>query len=160
MALITQARRDIYKAHIRKILIRNPRASVLLMQKLLHETENIALDKDYVNKLIREVEEERVKKLDQLVLKQAIASFLERIHETDIYLWKIITNDNESGRDRVSAAKELRANYKEAFELMFDAGVFDRKIGDVTINMQEVLEMAKLIEQDGRYTATKDKTSA
>ena len=52
------------------------------------------------------------------------------------------------------AARELRENYKEAFDLMFDAGIFDRKLGEISVNMLEALTQAEQMEKDGKFRKT------
>jgi len=151
MPLVSKVNEAEYKDKIRNILIRRPNTTILQMVDVLATEEGTKLDKDYVHKLIRELDDERMARIDGVALKGAIASFLERVNATDAYLWTILVDPKQSGRDRVMAAKELRSNYKEMFDVMFDAGIFDRKLGDININMVEALTMAEQMESDGRF---------
>lgn len=162
----TEEQEKLIRTTIQRVRIRNPYISMLKIKNLLERQESLVLDKNYVAKVIKEIDKETVQRLDQTSLKEAIGSFLNRIKEIDVHLWAILTDTDQysvegklikkgaGARDRVMAAKELRENYKEVFDVMFDAGIFNRKLGDINVNMVDVLAMAQKIEKDERFRKT------
>jgi hypothetical protein len=59
--------------------------------------------------------------------------------------WEIANTRYEDARARVSALKEVREAHKDMFEKLFDAGVFERKLGtlDATIRNTPLPEERK-----------------
>jgi hypothetical protein len=45
--------------------------------------------------------------------------------------WEIANDKSEAGRDRAAALREVREAYNAVFEKLFDAGVFERKLGTI-----------------------------
>jgi hypothetical protein len=45
--------------------------------------------------------------------------------------WEIVNDKFARGRDRAAALREIREAYNLVFEKMFDAGVFQRKLGEL-----------------------------
>ncbi len=153
MSNYSEEKREEHKIKVRNILIRRPNVSIRQIVKVL-KSENAELDKDYVNKIVRELDAKRTANLDKYALKSAVASFWERVNETDTYLWQILTDPKQPARDRVMAAREIRLNYKDVLEVMFNAGMFDRKVGKVDINMLDVFAIVEKMEKDKDFRKT------
>ena len=137
-----------FKSLIKRILVMNQDASSITIQKTLQtQKEPLHLDKDFILRLTKEIDVERTKNADKILLNTAIMHFLERIRETDKQAWNILTRPDTSDTDKLRAIAELRKNGESAFNIMFDAGVFERKLGEVNWNMADVLKAARELEE-------------
>ena len=125
-----------------------PDTSAIAIQETLKAQESpIELDYKFINRLVKEIDVERTKRLDKLLLNHAVIAFAERIRETDKRAWKILTDKGTSDENKLRAISEIRKNGTSQFNIMFDAGIFDRKLGEVNWNMQDVLKVARELEE-------------
>lgn len=148
MAKYTKERTELHKKLIHELTVRQPNITAVgaqdLMRKQGHE-----LDEHYVGKLMRQIDAERAQQADELLLKAFLVQFMERTRLADTHLWNILSSKKSKDSDRISAARELRNNFKEVFEKMFDAGMFKRKLGSYEVtNMGEILDIAEQIENE------------
>jgi hypothetical protein len=93
------------------------------------KAEGISLDRDYLSKLVSKVYQERVKRADRATLNYALAAFEDTMTEVVRVAWAIANNPLVRPFDRIQALKEVREAHNAVFEKLFDAGVFDRKLG-------------------------------
>jgi len=136
-----------FKTLIKSILVMKPDASAIVVQETLENQQTpIELDRKFINRLTKEIDNERTKNTNDLLLNTAIVKFLERIKETDKHAWAILTDKTTSKQDRLRAIAEIRKNGVSSFNVMFDAGVFDRKLGEVKYNMADVMQAVEEIE--------------
>jgi hypothetical protein len=82
-----------------------------------------------------------------------LASFEDKMTESEKKLWEIANDPSARRQDRISALREIRNNNKELFEMFFNAGVFDRKLGELEIH-NTFLDLVKAYE-----TRHKNKTN-
>ena len=75
-----------------------------------------------------------------------MVSFMERIKETDKYMWQTLAAPDATHSDKARATAELRKNYETLITVMFDAGIFDRTLGEVKFDMSEVMAAVEQIE--------------
>lgn len=121
--------------------------------------QGLEISYDFVNDAMKEIDRDRIAEADQFLLNHFLVTFMERIKMSDKVLWNILTHKESSRKDKLGAARELRHNFDTLFQTMFDAGVFKRKLGDVTIpNMNNILDMAKAIE-NGEHIIIKPTTA-
>lgn len=124
-------------ALIRRILIRKGEISALQMTEELAKA-GTDLDREYVTKLMRQLQVERaarIERLNKAEVNDEIDRFEQLIDELAGYLSDIITNPigtpAEQNRAKVAAIKELRQAAESLFEKKFDAGIFERQLGKV-----------------------------
>mgnify|MGYP001198642733 CR=1 FL=1 len=128
MPLVAKDRQDFYKARIRALLSVDHQAThVQLLEKL--RVEGIILDREYLSKLVGKVLRERIKRADRQTLNFALAAFEDTMTEVVRVAWSIATDPFARKQDRVAALREIRESHNAVFEKLFDAGVFDRKLG-------------------------------
>ena len=64
--------------------------------------------------------------------------------------WSIATDPSARKQDRVAALREIREAHKDVFQMLFDAGVFERKLGtlDATIRNAPLAPERKQVIRD------------
>jgi hypothetical protein len=125
-------------------MVQEPMITILGMQKHL-ASDGLPLDRNYIASLVRAIQTERIKRAETWTLNVALASFQDAMSEIARVGWTIANNEFTPGRDRAAALREVREAYNAAFEKMFDAGVFERKLGtlDATIRNTPLTEDKK-----------------
>lgn len=149
-------------SEIRRILVINPNATILGIKKILANKKTpLNLDKDYINRLVNIIRKERARRLDSYTVNVVLAKFQDEVDELKKRLWAIISSPSSSYQEKIAAIRELRNSSKDLFDKMFDAGVFERKLGK--LNLKGVLTaderdmIKKVIDLDyggNRPTAT------
>jgi hypothetical protein len=88
---------------------------------------------------------ERVKRLNTLTLNYALSAFQDTMMEISAVAWSIANDEFARKQDRVMALREIREAHKDMFEKLFDAGVFERKLGtlDATVRNTPLPEERK-----------------
>ncbi len=134
MPALSTKTKHYYRERIRSILVQHPQTSIEGIKQRL-ETDGLKLDRHYVGKLVNEIYAERTKRADTWILNHALASFQDAMGEIARVGWTIANDEMVPGRDRAAALREIREAYNLMFEKLFDAGVFERKLGtlDATI---------------------------
>jgi hypothetical protein len=128
MPAISKDRQELYKSRIRAIVSVNHQLTNNEISDLL-ERDGIHLDRDYLSKLLRKVYQERTKRADRQTLNYALAAFEDTMTEVVRVAWSIAKDPSARKQDRVAALREVREAHKDVFEKLFDAGVFERKLG-------------------------------
>lgn len=123
-----------HRERIRSLIVQQPMLSGEGIRKRL-EMQGLPLDRNYINDLLNSIHRERAKRADTWTLNFALASFQDAMAEIARVGWTIANDEMTPGRDRAAALREVREAYNAAFEKMFDAGVFERKLGtlDATV---------------------------
>lgn len=117
-----------YRERVRSLMVQQPHISILGIVKRL-EQDGLPLDRHFVSKLVKEIQTERIKRAQTWTLNLALASFQDAMGEIVRVGWEIANDQMAEGRDRAAALREIREAYNAVFEKLFDAGVFERKLG-------------------------------
>jgi hypothetical protein len=135
MPKISTARRQYYKSKIRSIIAQNPQVSQVALGRMLKENNGLELDRKYLGSLLKDIQRERIKRLDTLTLNYALSSFQDVLTEIVAKAWEIVNDPMTERLEVLAALREIRAAHDDVFEKLFDAGVFERKLGtlDATI---------------------------
>lgn len=115
------------KKQIRRCLVEDSRAS---SQEIADE---LGYDRKFIWKLKKKIHEERAKRLDHYTVNKVLAEFQDEDYELSKILWDIINDLEIPIKEKISAIRELRNGNKELFDKMGDAGVFERKLGEIGI---------------------------
>jgi len=130
----TKERQKEHMSQIRRILVIKPESTILeVRDTLVRQVKPLKLDKDYINRIINKIRKERANRLDHYTINVVLAKFQDEMEELKRRLWIIITKGESTEKDRIAAIKELRNSSKELFDKMFDAGIFERKLGEIGI---------------------------
>ena len=130
----TKERQKEHMSQIRRILVIKPESTILeVRDTLARQIKPLKLDKDYINRIINKIRKERANRLDHYTINVVLAKFQDEMEELKRRLWIIITKGESTEKDKIAAIKELRNSSKELFDKMFDAGIFERKLGEIGI---------------------------
>lgn len=134
MPSISQDTKQYYKSRIRSIIARDPQITQVALCERLKD-DGIVLDRWFAAKLLKDIHAERIKRLNTLTLNYALSAFQDVMMEISAVAWEIANDQFTRKQDRVMALREVREAHKDMFEKLFDAGVFERKLGtlDATI---------------------------
>jgi hypothetical protein len=135
-----------HRERIRSLIVQQPHISAEGVRKAL-DAQGLTLDRHYIGSLLKAIHTERAKRADTWTLNMALASFQDAMAEIARAGWEIANDKNEPGRDRAAALREVREAYNTMFEKLFDAGVFERKLGtiDATIRNTPLSDEKKQI---------------
>ena len=145
------------KELIRKALIRDPSVSVRRLAELLNIDKNTALK--YRNEVVEENRarmQEEIEKLRKRSLEEEIVGFEEEAKELIIELWKIISKVDSSKKEKISAIRTLVNTRRQLFDLKFDAGLFARKLGEMDLNVSDLVKKIKQEMRDGSRKESTD----
>lgn len=121
-------------SQIRRILVIKPDSTIMeVKEALANQRKPLNLDKDYINKLVNKIRKERAKRFDYYTVNKVLAGFQDEIDELKKRLWIIITDQTTTATEKTMAIRELRNSDKDLFDKMFDAGIFERKLGEMEI---------------------------
>jgi len=158
--IVSEERKEELKAVIRQYLVRMPSISSRKLADLMTQT-GYSIEQNYALKLIAEIREENAKRINAQVLVEEVAKAEDSIQELITECWRIITQNQRKIKRKVkdtnkdsatfgkwieieeykdiSSAEQLRAIgqagdlMQKLFNIKFDAGVFNRKLGEVGV---------------------------
>lgn len=141
---ISTEHRQYYKARIRSVIAQRPQTSQQALAERL-AAEGLKLDRKYLGSLLNAIHVERIKRLNTLTLNYALPAFQDTMMEISAVAWSIADGEFARKQDRVMALREVREAHEDMFEKLFDAGVFERKLGtmDMAIRNRPLPEERK-----------------
>jgi hypothetical protein len=128
MPRISQENKQYYKARIRSILAQDHQITQRALQERL-KADGLDLDRQYLASLLNSIYAERTKRLDTVTLTTALASFQDVMTEIVRKAWEIVNDPMAERNEVLSALREIRVAHNDVFEKLFDAGIFERKLG-------------------------------
>jgi hypothetical protein len=128
MPRISAEHKQFYKSRIRSLLVQNPQITQREIQARL-DAEGIRLDRKYLGTLVNGIYAERTRRANTWTLNQALSGFEDAMGEIVKAGWEIVNNPMARNMDKALAMREIREAYDVMFEKLFDAGVFERKLG-------------------------------
>src|ERR1017187_5846823 len=162
MPALSTKTKHYYRERVRSLLVQNPMISGEGIRRHL-EAQGLILDRHYVNKLVNEIHAERSKRADTWILNHALASLQDSMADIVRAAWEIVNDPMARNMDKTFAMKEIREAHNLIFEKLFDAGVFERKLGtlDATIRNTPLPEERKqairsVFENWGLWPAPKE----
>jgi hypothetical protein len=121
-------------SQIRKVLVMMPNASSREISDILAKQKNpLILTWIYINKLKNKIMRERAERYNHFLVNQKISAFEDKVREIDSRLWNILSDPQTTSSEKVMALREIRKNDEALIQKMADAGVFERKLGEVNI---------------------------
>lgn len=145
MPAISAERKQFYKSKIRAITALDQTISQRELQERL-ESQGITLDRKYLGKLLDAIRVERVKRIERQTLNAALGFFGEAMSDIVRRAKEIADDPMASHGEVLAALREIRSTHSEMFQILFDAGVFERKLGtlDTVIRNTPMPEERKL----------------
>jgi hypothetical protein len=145
MPAIAKERQQYHLSKVRSLIAENHQITFEEIVEQLDRRFGLKFDRDYVTKLAKKIFVERTKRADRLTLNYALAAFDDSMNEVVKKAWEIANADYVNPQARVMALREIREAHSAVFEKLFDAGVFERKLGtlDATIRNTPLPEERK-----------------
>ncbi len=133
MAHYSKEQKDEFKSIIRSMIVRKPDLSIRQIVDLLANNPKrpIKLGKNYVHALVKHIRRDRKKRIDYYILNEVLGKFEDEVEEMKQILFGMIQSREVPARTKIAAIKEYRDSSLALFDKMFDAGVFERKLGTV-----------------------------
>ena len=144
MPRISQEHKQYYKSRIRSVLAQYPTITQVGLRERL-KADGLELDRMYLASLLKSIQAERVKRIDALTLNYALSAFQDTMSEIVRMAWDIVNDPMAARLEKLAALREIRAANNDVFQKLFDAGVFERKLGmiDATIRNTPLPEEKK-----------------
>jgi len=117
-----------HRSRVRSIMVQDPMLAGEHIRRRL-EREGLVLDRNYINGIVNDIHKERARRAETWTLNNAMTALQDAMGEVVRVGWEIANDKMAEGRDRAAALREIREAYNLVFEKMFDAGVFERKLG-------------------------------
>jgi hypothetical protein len=135
MPKISQENKQYYKSRIRGILAQDHQISQRALQERL-KVDGIVIDRKYLGSLLNAIYVERTKRIDTMTLSAALSGFQDTMTEVVRKAWDIANDPFAENNEVLGALREIRAAHNDVFEKLFDAGVFDRKLGSLEMKIR------------------------
>jgi hypothetical protein len=117
-----------HRERVRSIMVQNPMLAGEHIRRKL-EQQGLVLDRNYINGIVNGIHRERARRAETWTLNNALTALQDAMGEVVRVGWTIANDQMAEGRDRAAALREIREAYNLMFEKLFDAGVFERKLG-------------------------------
>lgn len=124
-------------AWVRKLMVVRHDMPIAEMRERLSAL-GVRLDPHYIGRLREKIIRERNARMNRETLNAALAAFQDVMMEVAANLWIIALDPSASRKDRVAALREIRNAHAAAFDKLFDAGVFERKLGTLDLQAMEL----------------------
>jgi len=128
MPKISAERVQFYKSKIRSLLAIDHQMSNRELESQLAQN-GINIEENYIGRLRKKIEREKSLRTDRLTLNHALATVSDTLTETMRLCWQIALNPQKEANERIAALREIRKSNTDMFNLLFDAGIFNRKLG-------------------------------
>lgn len=110
MPSIAKEQKQYYKSRIRSVIAQHPQITQVALRERLKD-DGVSLDRWYVASLLKEIQVERVKRLNTLTLNYALSAFQDVMMEISRVTWEIANDEFARKQDRVMALREIREAY-------------------------------------------------
>lgn len=132
---------------VRRFTVRLPKASIIELEKVMKE--KYGFDRNYIAKLKNKIDAEKAQRINRQTLSVELANFEDTIEELCKECWRIIADKNSKNFEVLHAIKVLGYNLKMLFDVKFDAGVFQKKLGELDIKSFNVF--VDLVKAEAEY---------
>jgi len=148
---VSKERQLTYISQIRRALAMNPYLSLRELQEaLLNKEYPLKLGIHYINKLVKKIHKEQAERMNYYTLNKTLAIFQDEINELKKRLWIIIISPLSSDQSKISAIRELRISSIILFDKMFESGIFEKKLGEISTKDQKIINEIDKLPKDER----------
>lgn len=103
-----------------------------IMQQLVTRY-GLSFHRSYVTRLSKKIFAERARRADRKTLNVALATFEDTTNVVVKKAWEIANNERSNAVARVNALRLIQDAHSRVYEMLFDAGVFERKLGTIEL---------------------------
>ena len=145
MPAILKDKKQYLVSKVRSIIAQDHQITLEELAIRLERDHNIKIERHYLSHLVKKFYAERAARADTYTLMQALTAFEDAMTQVVRVAWEIANDSFARKQDRVMALREIREANSAVFEKLFDAGVFERKLGtlDATIRNTPLPEERK-----------------
>lgn len=135
MPAILPDKKQYLSARVRAVIAQDHQITLDDLALRLDREYGIKIERHYLSGIVRKIYRERALRADRQTLNYALAAFEDAMTQVVRVAWEIANDQFARKQDRVMALREIREAHSSVFEKLFDAGVFERKLGtlDATI---------------------------
>ncbi len=151
---------EVPKEH--EMTVRNHIRRFLIMDKNITNTEiKRQLDKagiqpsslPWIGKQRRKIIAEKYNRRLHYVIYDFLQDFIDTMTESDRKLWQIATSSDATNGEKIYALGEVRKNRQAIFDKLFEAGVFEKQLGKLTIeSFMDFVRSTANAKQDSKLT--------
>lgn len=135
-----------FMSRVRQVIVAKPDATLVQIKEVLADN-GIKLDIKYIMKLVQKIRRERYTRYDNQTVKKVLAEFEDFVNSTGQELLKI-SKTSKLDMAKIMALDVRVKHYNILLEKLFDAGVFERKLGTIDAKYTNVAEMLKLLKDE------------
>lgn len=144
---ISEGQREEIKQKVRRYLVRYPKANANQIANALSH------DYNFINELKNEIHKEAAERINKQTLTEEIGKLEEEIQEVAQECWDIISEQDIRNKDskliksgasryeKLNAIRTLLGAKKTLFDTKFDAGIFERKLGETVLKFDDILKI-------------------
>lgn len=172
MSIVPLEKKEEYKAVIRRVIAMNPTISVLELQRRLGESSPpLALSRDYLTSLVKEIRLERIKEVEDQTKEDLFAQVQDVVIFVNNQLRAIANEEklvytklNDKGlpsekaevrifaqQNRIKALNSVIVNLEKLVNLKMDLGIIERKVGTMDFKVIDMMSALKKI-RNGDYS--------
>ena len=135
MSTLAKTTKDEHRELIRQQTVRNPNITISAAAR------KVGLDRDYVSKHVKKIRRERANRINTQTIGVELARTEDLFNDLAMEAYKILKTAKHPSV-RISAIRTLNTLAKDLLDIKFDAGVFERKLGEIkTVSFEGVLEL-------------------
>jgi len=146
MASYGEDKTNEYISKIRQIVVVKPDVTITQIGDTLREN-GIPLTRNYIAKLVGKIRRERYTRYDHITVNKVLAEFDDFINATSAELLKI-AKTSKLDMAKIMAYDTRVKHYSLLLDKLFDAGVFERKLGTIEGKYTNVAEILKILKDE------------
>lgn len=135
-----------FTSRIKQVIVAKPDATLIQIKEVLADN-GMNLDIKYIMKLVHKIRRERYTRYDHQTVKKVLAEFEDFINATSAELLKI-SKTSKVDIARIAALDTRVKHYNLLLDKLFDAGVFERKLGTIEGKYTNVGEVLKILKDE------------
>lgn len=132
---------EYHKERIRDLIVLKPDVSAHSIREALQSDPKnpLILDRKYIGKLLRKIDEERKHRFDKVKVEKNLAIIEDETQNIISQFWGILLDNQADAKARVMAGKGILDAIHKLLEAKMAAGIFERKLGTVQVEHQHTL---------------------
>jgi len=153
MAQYSPEQTDEFRSIVRSMVVRKPDLSIRQLQELLSKNPRrpVKLGKNFLGKLVKEIHARRSERIDYYTVNEVLGKFEDEVQELKEILLALIQTRDTPPMAKVVAVKEYRQSSLALIDKLFDAGIFEKKLGTLDVERKLSEEESKLLDQAIEY---------
>jgi len=124
-----------HRALILREIVRDPNVSINELSRRL------SLNQEYIAKHYKKIRLSRAKRINRQTIEVEVAKTEELFNELAKEAFYILRN-GRNNNERIAAIRTIGTLAKDLLNIKFDAGIFERKLGELkTVTFEQVLQL-------------------